>query len=293
MDYLPFSPYIRVALDYTIPRYWPFRERVIFDYELLYVKQGEVVITVEGVDHHCVPGDLFLLKPRKTHMMTPFGSVLFRHLHIHFDLYEQSDSQQISVCFRPLKELSHDEMLRFRKDVLSEPPFLMPDHIRIPHHEIAERILANIITEYDTKPPFYEQSCKGLLIQLLIFIMRDLRESKRATYSPAHQTLNESIRYLQAHLQEKVSISDLARSSGYSKSYFIVLFKQTFGTSPAKYHQMLRIEKSKQLLTFSALAISSIAEMCGYDSVFAFSNVFKENVGISPTQYRMHAHLTI
>lgn len=91
--------------------------------------------------------------------------------------------------------------------------------------------------------------------------------------------------YLQAHLQEKVSISDLAHSSGYSKSYFIVLFKQIFGTSPAKYQQMLRIEKSKQLLSFSALAISSIAEMCGYDSVFAFSNVFKKIVGMSPTQY--------
>ena len=26
------SPYVRVALDYTIPSYWPFRERVIFDY---------------------------------------------------------------------------------------------------------------------------------------------------------------------------------------------------------------------------------------------------------------------
>jgi len=35
------SPYIRIAMDNTPPASWYFDERVLFDYELLYVKEGK------------------------------------------------------------------------------------------------------------------------------------------------------------------------------------------------------------------------------------------------------------
>jgi hypothetical protein len=60
MDLKYFSPYIRVAMDSIIGAPWHLKERVIFDHELLYIKEGKVLITVEEKEYIGIPGDIFL-----------------------------------------------------------------------------------------------------------------------------------------------------------------------------------------------------------------------------------------
>ena len=80
------SPYIRVALDSRIAHPWTMRERILFDYELLYVKDGEALVTIEDDRFTARPGDLLLFRPGVRHSITTTRGPVFHQPHLHFDL---------------------------------------------------------------------------------------------------------------------------------------------------------------------------------------------------------------
>lgn len=261
------SPYVRVALDYTIPSYWPFRERVIFDFELLLVKEGEVMITHAGSQYHCRPGDFFLIKPGKTHMMKPVGDVPLRHPHIHFDAIEDQDSERVTVNFAPLTELSPAQRALIRQDILSVSPFLLPEHIRLHSSLLAEEMLFEIISEVALKRPLYQERCKGLITTLLVHLAREIH-SNAALDKPAEQrAVEHTLLQMRAHLHEPLSLDALAHESGYSKSLLSYLFHQALGMPPVKYHQHLRLEEPSNCWPTAACpsapsAICVVIEAC-------------------------------
>lgn len=286
------SPYVRVALDYTIPPYWPFRERVIFDYELLLVKAGEIMITQSGVSYHCLPGDLFLIKPGQTHMMVPLGDVPFRHPHVHFDPVEDEDSPRVKVNFCPMEDISQQERGLFRRDSLSLPPFQLPDHIRLHSPLEAERLLFEIIREMELQQPLYRERCKGLMITLLVHLARELRSRDAHQLPEDQQALERVLLLMRSSLHEPLSLQRLAQEAGYSKSHLSALFVRTYGVSPVKYHQQLRLEKARQLVINSSLPVSAIGDLCGYRSLYAFSNAFKQFFGLCPLVCRSREQRT-
>lgn len=74
--------------------------------------------------------------------------------------------------------------------------------------------------------------------------------------------------------------------AGLSYSYFKKLFIDKYGIPPLKHITHLRINRACELLQTGMFQISQIAEMCGYDNVYYFSNVFKKYMGVSPKQYK-------
>ncbi len=280
------SPYIREAMDYTVPPNWALKERVIFDYELMLVKEGEVIVTVEDADYHCVPGDLFLIKPRQRHRMILATDVLLRHPHIHFDLIYRQDSPNVKVSFKPLNEISEAEQTWFREDICSGPPNALPNHIRLKNPSTAERLMFDIIREFEQKLPFHEQTCSGIFTQLWAHLMRELHWNQHDHVLTHWEVLNEVRNYLNQHLQDEVSLDQLASLARFSKAYLIRMFKAAFGTTPSKYHQLMRIEKARELIQFTDIPLTRIAEMCGYQSIHAFSLTFKKTEGVKPSFYR-------
>jgi AraC-like DNA-binding protein len=273
-------------MDYTVPPNWVLKERVIFDYELLFVKEGEVIVTVEDVDYHGIPGDMFLIKPYQKHSMRLAGDVLLRHPHIHFDLYYRPDSPSVKVSFKPLKEIASAELSWFREDVCSSPPFLIPNHIRLKNPLVAEKMMFDIIREFEQKPPYYEHSCKGIFTQLWIHLLREIYWKDNHHVLSNWEALNEVKNYLSRNLNEKIPVERLAKMANFSKSYFIRIFKNAFGMTPTKYQQLMRIEKAKELVQFTAIPLTEIAEMCGYQSIHSFSQSFKKAEGVKPSFYR-------
>lgn len=70
-----------------------------------------------------------------------------------------------------------------------------------------------------------------------------------------------------------------------SYSYFFTLFKSQYNMSPRQYVTKMKIDYAKELLMINRYNISEIAELCGFENVYYFSNVFKKQVGISPMAY--------
>ncbi|MBQ9997873.1 MAG: helix-turn-helix transcriptional regulator, partial [Clostridia bacterium] len=63
-------------------------------------------------------------------------------------------------------------------------------------------------------------------------------------------------------------------------------FKKHTGKTPVKYLTELRVKKAKEYLLNTDLTIGEISEIVGFDNVYYFSNVFKNETAMSPLKFR-------
>ncbi|GLX70271.1 response regulator transcription factor [Paenibacillus glycanilyticus] len=108
--------------------------------------------------------------------------------------------------------------------------------------------------------------------------------------------VKEAILYLDEHLQEPITMRDIADHLHMNASYFSVLFKEQAGMTFSDYLTRRRVQRAKELLTNTRLSINEIAEKAGYQTAKYFVKVFRSHEGVSPGQYRkgaVHAEETI
>ena len=96
------------------------------------------------------------------------------------------------------------------------------------------------------------------------------------------QQLGRVIDYIEAHLTEDISLSDLALVAGLSKFHFSRLFKQAIGLTPHKYLLKRRIEKAARVLKQGDLGIADVAFMFGFTDQSHFTRAFKQVKGVTP-----------
>lgn len=102
----------------------------------------------------------------------------------------------------------------------------------------------------------------------------------------AARTTKLVIDYIEDHLNEDVSLVELAELAGLSQFHLCRAFKQATGLPPHRYQIKLRVERAKELLEASSLPISEIALAVGYDDQGQLARLFRKEVGTTPSQYR-------
>ncbi len=92
--------------------------------------------------------------------------------------------------------------------------------------------------------------------------------------------------YIEQHYGENISVSNLADMVYVSESTLNRLFKKEFSLTPFEYLIETRVEKSKTMLRRKSVAITDIADRCGFSSNSHFTSCFKRIIGMSPSDYR-------
>lgn len=98
--------------------------------------------------------------------------------------------------------------------------------------------------------------------------------------------VQQAKQYIELHYKESCSLQLVAAHVHVTPNYLSNLFKRETGVAFSNYISMLRIENAKNLLTFTKMRISEIAEHTGFDSASYFTTVFRQVTGKSPTEYR-------
>jgi AraC-like DNA-binding protein len=98
--------------------------------------------------------------------------------------------------------------------------------------------------------------------------------------------VNSAIRYMQNHIDQSITVEELANHLNYSTSYLYSLFKEDTGYSPINYFNHLKIQEACKYLSFTDMSIKEISFELGFNDPFYFSRLFKKMMELSPTEYR-------
>lgn len=102
----------------------------------------------------------------------------------------------------------------------------------------------------------------------------------------SHWIIQQAKQYMEKNYQQDIKAVEVAEAHYITPNYFSMLFKQETGHNYSEYLNMIRINKAKELLSDTSNKVFEIAEYVGYREYKYFVQVFKNNVGITPTQFR-------
>jgi AraC family transcriptional regulator len=98
--------------------------------------------------------------------------------------------------------------------------------------------------------------------------------------------LRQAVNYINEHLDQNLTLAEIAEAVRMSPNYFASLFKQYTGLTPHQYVMKCRIEKAKQLLHHQQLTLVEICQEVGFTSQSHFTRVFRQHAKTTPKAYR-------
>lgn len=99
--------------------------------------------------------------------------------------------------------------------------------------------------------------------------------------------------YVVEHMEDDISVADLAAVANLSAYHFTRLFTAATGLPPHRFVGQQRLERAMTLLAAGEQTLSEIALSCRFSSQASFSRAFRRSTGLAPGQYRRlfrHAH---
>ncbi|MBO4223797.1 helix-turn-helix domain-containing protein [Bradyrhizobium neotropicale] len=98
--------------------------------------------------------------------------------------------------------------------------------------------------------------------------------------------LKRVVEYVAAHLDEKVTLADMAGAARLSRMHFAALFFRATGLTPHQYLLKQRVSAAQDMLRTTDKSIVDIALSVGFSTQAHFTTVFKRIVGQTPLKWR-------
>ena len=106
---------------------------------------------------------------------------------------------------------------------------------------------------------------------------------EKSTVSEAALQIKE---YIDAHIHEKIAVSDLAQIASLSASQLTRVFRSAYGQSPYDYVLARKIDTACRLLLNTGMSVKEVAYRLNFVDEHYFSNVFCKRMGMPPGRYR-------
>jgi len=137
-------------------------------------------------------------------------------------------------------------------------------------------------------PDFYAQSAAQWIATHLLL---GPSASSHWHQSLAHEQISDRrivrvLEYIEAHLDERLSLDVLAEEAAVSKFHFASVFSKSVGATPHRHVQHLRMEAAAGMLRDTDKCVLEIALTCGFLSASHFAATFRCHFAQSPSEYR-------
>lgn len=280
------SEIFSLSMIYTgfkrVATWWNYKNVISPFYRLYYIEKGFGKVYINKTVYELTPGILFLI-PKFT-----------------FHSYECSDfMDHYYICF--FDDMAHNRgvlnplQMNLKVAAHSMDFDLMKRYLELNPY----RSLAVVDPQqYDNNKAIYELreenaasniasilESNGILLQLFSrFITED--SMRKVVANRGYEKLDLVIQYVNEHLDQRISVMDLANLMYLTPNHFSKVFKKIIGMSPCEYIQMKRIERTQALLLTSDMNIIQIAESVGIFNPSQFTRLFTKIVQCSPKEYR-------
>ena len=272
------SPYVRRAMRSRLCAPFKLGQRVIFDYELIYLASGRFLFSMDGKEYTCKKGDVIFIRPGHPHTFSSIDDVSISQPHIHFDMRYDEKSDDIYISFKDLPRFSEKELHWIREDEIDIGPI-----IHISDMDKFTKLLYEIITTFEQKQVFFQLTCKEKMIALLRMIFKNnvvsYDEDRSIVSLPAMIK-----HYIDYNFQNQITLETLEKQFNYSKFHICRTFSAHTGITVIKYYNQKRLHYAQCMLQAGA-SVTEVAEELHFSSIYAFSRFFKNAVGASPNKY--------
>lgn len=249
--------------------------RIVKDYEIDLELENDRVLVIDGVAHVLRRGDVCIRRPGQTVSGRDHGQILKQStilLTVDFS-GRQSPDHYIRHMEGPVQEPWDSDLLDRLGSVIT------------PHSEGTFLPLYRELLRLD----FTERKAAEMLVLELIYKLN--AEVCRQGYiqnKPPETPCSIVLEYLRNHLEEEISLEELAQLVHLNKNYLVRLFRQTYGQTPIKLLIDMRMERGCDLITNTDMPVSDIATACGYSSAAYFIAEYKKYFGVTPLRQRQN-----
>ena len=123
----------------------------------------------------------------------------------------------------------------------------------------------------------------------LLFLLEGLLENYEKPFltglPECGAEIDRACAFMDSHYESAITLHDICREAGLSKSTLLRAFTRTRGITPYRYLETVRINKARELLQ-NGLAPVEVALETGFSDQSHFTNFFKEFIGLTPKQYQ-------
>ncbi|MFB5190659.1 AraC family transcriptional regulator [Alicyclobacillus fastidiosus] len=251
---------LSVAAYTKVPTTWHDDDYTPDFNKLYFIIEGEGYLKVGDRRFSPLPGDLILLPSGNIQSYGTINENTFGKYWCHFRAQiGQLDLFQI-LNTSSLIHVTHPEWLKQKFE----------DLIYWHHHESLTSLM----------------HVHSILLEIVAFFVEQCETVNINTKTiNSLAKIDHVLQYIEEHLSDKLSISELAQVAHFHPNYLIRVFKKATGISPIHYINRMRIEKAKHILRSTHLNILEISDSLGMDIAY-FSRMFKEYTGFAPTDYR-------
>jgi len=236
---------------------WIHLKRILADYELILVTEGQLFIADHIKNYVVNAGEYLIMSPTDFQHGYKSSKCVFYWIHFSQPSFQEGD-KNISV---PI------------------------------HHNLAsqERIIILMKQLQDTERRYHNRDLDNYLVTAIIqelYSQCFLYSGKNLPLRGKAQIYTDIIDYVSWHIWEPIRVLEIAKYFGYNEKYLSTFFKKTAGISLKTYILNEKMELAKALLTDTNDAISQIGYSIGFQDNHNFSSSFKKVTGLSPSEYR-------
>lgn len=253
-------------------------------WEFICVDKGDVRIQMDDSRIILKKGEVAFHRPNEFHTVDATGTSAPNLVVISFHCNSPA------MSFFERKILKIDQLERnLLADIIAEAKTVFHGRLDDPYQ--VEMVRASSST------PDAEQMIRIYLEYFLIHLMRRYRHpsatgSEQAASSlkvtkikSDSEVLDRVIRYMELHLNTRITIEQICRDNTIGRSQLQKLFQQKTGLGIIEYFSNMKIEAAKQMIRTGNMNFTQISEYLGYTSIHYFSRQFKKITDMTPSEY--------
>lgn len=242
---------------------------------LTYLIHGTGRLQVEGVGYELRDGDVLILNPNEFHSC-------------HFDKNANHERISIYISNRLASEVSAspESLYSAYYDRALGSQNVIPE--KVVRELQLDRLISAIAVapEDEAEPEDYNLLLTCLTVQLLLLLKKAVVADPVVETKPlCNRHVNQVVRYINDHLQESISISEIAAQLFLDRSYLCRLFRKFMGMTLQQYISRKRIDRAIELLNRGVCCTDACFES-GFGNYSSFFKAFLAYTGVAPNNYK-------
>lgn len=156
-------------------------------------------------------------------------------------------------------------------------------------HPQAEALRERMDAAYDAfqrQSPGYEIAVRDQMSALWLALLALAPETRSNRSGVDDARLKAMLRFIDQNYAERLTLADIAAAASVGPREAARCFRRALNLSPIEYLLSYRVDKAGELLRATDRSVTDISLSCGFASVSYFGKLFREKLGVSPSEYR-------